>query len=273
MRPSSPRQTPDVPSIVLPPVLAVGKRLGKFGKRDGIREEPKRDAKVVQNQALKEITVAWEKFLVSEFTGNVAQEGYELALKTVSDAKLEYDAADVTSFSLTLAKYEGYEQVGERAGIFLSALVNAGKDKEYTIYADQIQIFYLGTYNSKDLTIIGNCGGGLATEMVGGSITVNGNCNDIGNFIRSGQITVNGYVRLVTTVGFWSSKTPVTIIINGDADEIRSVRFGVVSVRNVRSVFALAGGEVRIEGECGNCNPKDGRVFIKGQLIEGSITN
>ncbi len=137
-------------------------------------------------------------------------------LRLVLMAKdLGASASDVETFSRKLAKFQDDGNFSRYiAGLFLSAIINGGKDNDYVIHTTQFRkpLHYLGYENTKNITVKGNAGDCLANNMSKGKITVEGNAGDdvclcmfggevrikgnaigiIGNLMKGGEIRVDG---------------------------------------------------------------------------------
>ena len=63
--------------------------------------------------------------------------------------RFPYTSSDVTMFCLAIAEFMDIEEV-DRAGVFLSALINKGKDREYKLHVSHLEglVFDLGFKNS-----------------------------------------------------------------------------------------------------------------------------
>ena len=147
--------------------------------------------------------------------------------------KTKHTAADVERFSIALAEFQEEEEFSAKAGIFLSALMNSGKDQDYAIHTAHLHMTpdFIGYQNTKNITVDGDVGDTAGAWMTGGSITITGNAGiTLGLGMRAGSITVNG-----------------------DAD----YHIG----------RSMVGGEIRIEGGIGKIAAVQGKIFHKGKLI------
>ena len=128
---------------------------------------------------------------------------------------MNYSAADVEKFCLSLADLNRNFYKGFALGPFLSALVNNGRDNDYRLCISHIDLWidYLGFRNRKKVTIEGNVGHALGELMERGIIIVNGNAGDgVGYMMSDGVIIVNGNAG--TNVG--SNISGGKIHINGN---------------------------------------------------------
>jgi len=215
--------------IRVPPVVAFGSKFGKYKPEE---EKEVRKVEVKEDKVLTQLKAAWRKLEAHKAIDFV----YKDALKLVEG--IGYSAEDVGRFSLALAEFDdknpywGY--LSHKAGVFLSALINNGKDSRYVIHTGHLnlRINDLGFRNTKDITVNGDLGSNVGYGMRGGSITVNGNAGiNVGLGMEAGTIIVNG---------------------NTGPEVGRK----------------MEGGEIRIEGEYEAFDPlAGGRVYHKGNLI------
>lgn len=116
---------------------------------------------------------------------------------------IHYSASDLEKFSLSLPELQGQTDFSDRAGLFLSALVNAGGEKRYEIQTSQLSVRmnFLGMQCAKLLVVNGGVGDYLGDSLDGGILVIHGDAgNCVGQFMRSGSITVTGDVGF--RVGF-----------------------------------------------------------------------
>jgi len=273
----------------------------KFGGYKG--EEPKivRQAKVEENQALRQMAEAFQKFNHDRYKNDA---GYEKALQLVKG--MDYTSADVTKFSILLADFQNEENFKEKAGLFLSALINHGTEQDYLVHVrllDEIQ--YLGYKNTKNIVIEGNCGQ-IGNEMISGRITVIGNSGGrLGLRMKGGKIIVKGnsgsgigegmeggtiIVEKDAEYNIGPSMKGGEIIIKGDAESgigtriwsgIPQVHFRCDNWGNLTTVHfekvvdvvegnGMKGGTIRIEGNIGShigCGMTGGKIYHKGRLL------
>jgi hypothetical protein len=80
----------------------------------------------------------------------------------------------------------------EKAGLFLSALVNSGGDA-YVLRPHGFQLNSLGYLNTKDVTIHGDAGSSLGAHMLAGCITLLGSAgHGAGVMMEGGRIRISG---------------------------------------------------------------------------------
>ena len=123
----------------------------------------------------------------------ITDNSYNAASSLVKDIK--YFSKDVTAFSLALAELQDAEEFADRAGFFLSALVNNCSDREFTIITQHLvkPLNNFGFENIKNVTIYGDVGNSIGYNMKRGNITVKGNATDLaGAFMDGGALVVEG---------------------------------------------------------------------------------
>ena len=219
----------------VPLVVAVSGRFGKY------RPEEERDVRKVaveKDQVLEQLKAAWKRYDcdVCKF---LPKELYQIALKQVKG--LVYSAKDVEKFSLALAEFQDEEWFSLKAGYFLSALINNGRESEYTIHTRHLgqKIDELGHGNTKNITVNGDVGRTVGHEMKGGTIHVEGDMDGNAGWAMEGG----------------------TIILEGNAGP---------AVR-----WLMAGGEIHLNGGYKSISkdPDGGKIYHKGKLIWDADTH
>ena len=216
------------------------------------------------NITLRTIADTFEKYLQYSFddalrdsdssgSSSIDEEFYKKAIRMVS--VIQYSSSDVEKFSLVLSelvrkicakKKIGYRK--EKAGMFLNALINCGKDKTYTIHTIENgeDITWFGYRNRKEIMVLGDVGDYFANRMEGGLITVNGNVHgDMGQDMRDGEVIITGNAG---SVGYELKGGKITI--EGNANKV-----GQFS----------AGGEIHINGDLTR------RIDVQYDMIGASI--
>jgi formylmethanofuran dehydrogenase subunit C len=218
----------------------------KFGKYRPEEEKAVRKVEVVEDETLKTLIAAWKAYPFAPVAGKT----YEHALETVKP--LEYSASDVESFSIMLAEFQNEKDFTIRAGLFLSALINQGKDRDYVIRTAHLEVplDYICYQNTKNITVKGDAGDWCGGDMKGGSITVNGNAGArVGGYMKDGAITVKGNSGAIAGERMEGG----SITVNGDTE------YGAGS--------EMWGGTVTIEGNTGpsvGYNMIGCRIDVKG---------
>ena len=154
------------------------------------------------------------------------------------------------------------------AGLFFSALINASKDKDFTILTKNSpdEILNLCALNSKNVTINGDSGGYLGFAMLFGSIFLNGNAGScVGRHMANGLITVAGNVGDTAGDNMYGG----TLMIRGNADDNLGHHMKAGSIMlsgdcGPNAGFALRGGTIIINGNAGS---KLGDEMTGGSII------
>ena len=233
--------------VRVPLIVAAGSKFEKYKPEE---ERDVRKVTVERDAALEQLIAAWKKYDYVSTPYHV--EAYLNALKRIKG--LDYSSKDVENFCIALAGFQDEKSFSDKAGHFLSALINNGKDTEYVINTRHltVEIHGLGHRNTKSITVNGNAGAQVGAYMEGGSITVNGNAGEyVGLDMKRGSITVNGNAN--QHVGYEMEGGCITV--NGDAD------WGVGAY--------MGGGEIHIEGDCKGLSEQieGGKIYHKGVLI------
>jgi hypothetical protein len=191
---------------------------------------------------------------------------------------LAYSSEDVTKFGLRLVEFQDDEEMMGRAGIFLSALINSGRESDYVLHLSIMEALIpdLCFKNTKNVKVYGDVGREFGTWMTRGTLEVHGNAGfGLGRTTRGGRIAVFGSAE----GGVGTCLYGGTIEIHGDAgyDIGTSMRGGKIIVHgNVSHKIGakMEGGEIHIEGEILHWpNPshmpemKKGKIYHKGKLI------
>jgi len=233
--------------IRVPPAVAFGSKFGKYKPEE---EKEVRKVEIKEDNVLKKLKAAWKRFRYDILIS--WEKNYGVVSGQVK--RLEYSSKDVENFCIALAEFQGEEHFGSKAGLFLSALINNGKDTDYVIHTQHLnrEIRWLGYGNSRNITVNGNTGGWVGFGMKGGSITVHGDVREAaGMEMKGGAIIVDG--NATGRVG--GSMKGGSITVNGDAG-------GWVGL-------GMKGGEIHLEGDCQSlaCTREGGRIYHKGKLI------
>src|SRR4030095_2028059 len=169
------------------PALLAGKKFGRFKKEE---EVGGKDAEVKEekNENIASLKFAWERLHL--LRADSFDNGYDTALEAVSWAT--YSAEDVSRFCIMLSEFTQERNFSNKAGVFLSALVNRGPEKAYTLHVSHLgTVNHLGYANAKDLTIVGDAGDYLGSSMIEGEIILKGSArNYAGNEMKGGCIRI-----------------------------------------------------------------------------------
>ncbi|MDD5171804.1 MAG: hypothetical protein PHF60_02095 [Candidatus ainarchaeum sp.] len=163
-------------------------------------ERPVRKAEVVEDETLKKLKTAWKRYDIRIETVVLvpdpqAEEYYGKVSKLLGNMGVRCSSGDVEKFCVALVEFQGEENFEEKAGVFLSALMNHGTDEDYRIVTRHLDrlLGYIGYRNIKNITVEGDVRDMLGNAMEGGRIVVNGNTgHDTAHAIHGGEIHING---------------------------------------------------------------------------------
>ncbi len=167
---------------------------------------------------------------------------------------IPYEPKHVECFSIMLADFQDIENFPYRAGQFLSALINKGKAREFTIRTSHLdqKLYNLGLLNSKRVTVDGPGGEWCGYGMKRGSLIIRGDVGDYcGREMTGGVLCVEGRTNARFGNALWGG----TIIIMGNA--------GWMIGQDMHD------GEIHLEGgyeQLGE-DRRAGRIFDQGKLI------
>jgi hypothetical protein len=228
-------------------VLEIGGRFSRYGKE---KEVTVRETEIKEDKVIEQLKVVFRR--LDEAVVPTPEKFYSIALELLEG--LTYSSDDVERFSLTLLEFKDEEYFREKAGIFLSALINNGRDNDYTVHTNHlgISLSYLGYKNRKNILIKGDGGYGLGLWMESGSISVEGDVKiHVGWNMKGGTITVKGCARDEVGRGMNDG----IIRIEGDAGS---------SVGNF-----MDGGEIHLSGKFQSISKDSvgGKIYQHGRLV------
>jgi hypothetical protein len=269
-----------------------GRGRGAFGRYKEEQEKAVRRPMPAEDPVLRAFKRAWAS--LEFFPGALCKQVWQ-----VGDllSGVDYSAADVERFSIAMAALQDDEDFSHKAGIFLSGLINSGKDKDFRVFADHLEygIRYLGALTSKNMVVhggyhielgyakpggfirvIGYGGSSIGSGMKGGQIIVEGDCGQmVGCDMVGGTITVKGDVGDSAGIKMSESYPDArsTIIVEGNAGKKAGMIMhgGVLRIGGdcgEKTGDAMRGGEIHISGELGGIGDVQfGKIYHKGQLI------
>jgi hypothetical protein len=285
-----PKQKETEPTRI-PSALSAEGRFSKYGPEEEIAS---RIAEIRDSEPVRKLVGAWRahKYTISTRSGNFdyAYQSYERALELIRD--LDYTSEDVENFSLVLGEHQHEANFKEKAGMFLSALINNGQDDDYVVHTKHFKedLDHFGYKNKKNITVNGPVGvycfanmvsgrvvveGNAeyitAQEMEGGELIIKGNAARLGIFMKGGKITVEGNGSGLLG---WTMEGG-EIIAKGDSyspgPEMRGGKITVYGDAGVEVGRYMKGGEIHLEGEYESIggDRKGGKIFYKGEQIAG----
>jgi len=268
-----------------PTRLAASSRFGGFKSE---AEKSIRAQGVESNPVLDEMKMAWRE--CRPFYFHQIAENYVEILDRITG--LGYSAIDVEAFSISLAGFQHEPRFSEKAGLFLSALINKCKQDGFTIHTAHIvkPVDYLGYLNTKIITVEGSVGIQVAREMIDGSMTINGDAwNEVGKKMSCGAIVLMGDARDFAgyqmndgeitvmgnadrAVGLHMLGGKITVECNAGSGVGDSMKGGSITVERDAGDgvgFQIGGGEIQIHGALGTFykNGCGGKIFHKGELV------
>ena len=181
------------------PTATTQTHIGYFGKFKPEQEKIVRRAVVAGNPTVKKLLGIWRGLGdVSDFFQDGYVEGldqlYSEALGCLKGVK--HSPSDIAQFSLELKAFEGELSFEEKAGIFLSALINTCKAKSFTIITENLDNppACLGYLNRRrNILVKGSVGMYLGEGMIGGEITVTGRADSfVGEDMSGGILRIEG---------------------------------------------------------------------------------
>ena len=239
---------------IVVPDASVTTMANKFSKYKPEEEKAVRKVEVVEDEMLKKIKEAWKAF---QYNSNEMPEiAYDKAAALAEP--LRCSTSDVEKFSIALVQFQDENGFSRKAGLFLSALINNGKDQDYVIHTRHltVPIIDIGERNTKNLVIDGDIRYGVGERMKSGKIILKGNTWDnVGSDMEGGEIIVEGDAAAAAD-GTGPYMKGGSILVKGDAGW--SVGYG------------MTGGTIRIEGDL--ISEKDMVNGVGIKMEGGSIT-
>jgi formylmethanofuran dehydrogenase subunit C len=258
----------------------------RFDKYKPEEEKVVRKIEVVENRALGRLKKAWD---ACDYDYDVDR-FYARALHAVK--RMAYSAKDVENFSTALSAFQEEAGFSGKVGVFLSALINGGKGRDYVVHTSHLSmpVGYLGFRNTKNITVWGDIQHYTGYEMKSGSITINGNVKFyIGRDMKGGSITVSGNAEAfagydmrrgsITVKGDIGDFAGIamqsgTITVEGNAGEyacsnMKGGEFTILGNASVGVGHQMVGGQIRLEGDYVSIadDVGHGKIFHKGVLI------
>ncbi len=229
------------------PALAMANRFKGYKPED---EKLVRKVEVVEDKTLKRLKAAWKEL---QFGVGSGDDGYVNAVALVKP--LNYSASDVEKFSIALAEFQDEKSFGEKAGIFLSALINNGNEQDYVVHTNHLSVAidYLGVLNRKNITVEGDAGKSAGEGMKGGSITVKGNAGAcVGEEMEGGSVSVIGNTGMF--IGNRMNGGSITVHGNVGVHAGSAMKKGSITVGGNAGDYAgqmMKGGSIKVNGSAG----------------------
>lgn len=178
----------------------------KFGKYKDEEQKAVRKADVKEDKIFLQLVKAWGEY------GHGCHRDVETLFMELQNAikDISCSAQDIERFTLALVGFTNDYGFDDKAGFFLTALINKGKDRDYVIHTEHLVYYvprenikrtvnFLGCCETKKITVKGDIGAGLGYKMTGGTIIVEGNGGyDIGMLMEGGEIHINGEYKSIS---------------------------------------------------------------------------
>jgi formylmethanofuran dehydrogenase subunit C len=246
------------------PAMAAKKRFRGYKPE---AEKATRKPNVERNEALMRMMEVWDRII---FSSNEAPEIYDNILHSMPE--MDYTAEDVHEFCLRVGALMHEDDFPVKAGPFISALINTGKDSSYVVDTRRLGILIdnLGFENKKEISVIGDVGDYLGNYMEVGSITIEGDAGKgVGCGLRGGNIVVQGNAGIL--VGMWMRDGE--ILVKGDAGTGigENMIGGTITIMGDcgKVGYLMRGGVIRLEGTEHQLSREieGGSIFYKGKRL------
>lgn len=101
---------------------------------------------------------------------------------------------DIGAFSLVMKQYENEQHFPEKAGHFLTFLINHSRSKTFVVHTMHLDrlIDCFGIQNRKHITVKGSLGDDAGMWMEGGTIVVEGDVGDSAGRSSEGRLVIKG---------------------------------------------------------------------------------
>lgn len=254
-------------------------------------EKAVRKVDVKGNEALERIVEAWQRYLPMQTRRTRSPEVlYEEACTAIGTAR--YTGGDVERFCIYLTGFQD-ENGYDKAGFFLSALVNLGTERSYRIITGHLyrKVRYLCVKNVKDVKIdgdagkyvglamsagsvkvLGDGGGYCASKMTGGQIEIMGSSGMVGNQndgIVGGKVIIHGSVT-----GDVHGSSEAELFVGGDASWVAFSGRRLEILGNVKHIKASAAAHVIVNGNVDSISSSETPIItVGGTVSEPLIIN
>lgn len=268
------------------PVTAFANPFGKY-KQEG--KQPIRLPGIKNDENLQQFEASWQACLSKPERFEHHLYYYVIENKLMRNPS--YSSADVEAFSVMLARYQDEKDFSKKASVFLSALINRGKDTDYVIHTSHFgcEMNYLGIYNTKNITINGDVGRNFGEYMKSGHVVIKGNAGAFtGLHLSGGTVVVEGntmdrlganmdggelIVKGVAGMYIGSEMRDGRIIVEGNAGCFIGIRMHageIVIMGNAEedAGWEMKGGKVIILSDAKGClgwKMEGGEIHIEGK--------
>jgi formylmethanofuran dehydrogenase subunit C len=257
---------------------------GRFSKYSPESERQSRAPHVRQNKAMDAIFGAWSSF---KFPFSKVME-WDLNKRILEGLDgVCWGAKEVELFAIMASDFQDESRYTGKLGVFLSALVEGGKDACYSIPLGHLgrRLNLLAYRNTKDVVLVGDVGNDACTLMNGGSVTIEGDAGEsLAASMQGGNVRTGGSVGKKCGFGMSDGLIEVAgnagpmlglcmqggrIAVSGNASQEagREMRGGEILIAGDSAWYAgqgMEGGTIRI---CGGAAYSTG-MDMKGGLLE-----
>jgi hypothetical protein len=229
----------------LNPILRAEDLFDSLGKEQ--REPEDRKIEITKNERLEELVKGFEEVLkikLKPFQPNFNNLIY--IIKIIPTSK------EISDFSILMSDYQDHKEFRKYSGLYLSALINKSKDKEFIINTNHLEKLpdYMGFENNgKIIRINKDIGDFLGDGMKKGIIYVRNSEGALGYNMKGGEIHADnsGY-----SLGFSMAKGRI-----------------YVKTAGIYIGDSMIGGKIYIENKYDDLsnNIKGGNIYFQGKLI------
>lgn len=167
-----------------------------FGKYKAEVPQVIEKQKIIVDETLSRLREKFERVEIIRgkwLFGDTTKPSYSKALSLLKG--LKYSSKDIETFSIALAEFQEEKDFEHRAGVFLSVLINSCKEKDFTIITKHLlkKTDCIGYLNTKNITIYGDAGGYVGSDMGRGRILVKGSVGiSAGLKMKGGELIIEG---------------------------------------------------------------------------------
>jgi formylmethanofuran dehydrogenase subunit C len=223
----------------------------RFGRYRTETEKTSRRPDVEESAELRGIMKAWERYTASERWD--LNRDYEKVCAAIEG--LDYSARDVEGFCALLEGLARDDMFRNRAGFFLSGLMNMGKDGRYELTIPEgMEIDYIGMRNIKDVTVYGDVGGHAGLDNSGGILRILGDAGmSLGHGSGGGSIVLEGDAGEHAGTGMWRGR----LEIHGNAGRCAGSHMmgGLIDIHGDAGDelgVGMGGGRILVQGNAGS---------------------
>ncbi len=168
-----------------------------FGRYKREVKQPVRQLDVNESKVIDAVKVVWQKIRYDKCDDWRFPAKYKEVFELLKD--INCSAKDVERFSIGLAEFQDERYFSDKAGTFLSAMINNSSDTHFIVYTKYLsggtkEVRGIGHMNTKHITVEGNVANDVGWGMSSGKILVKGDANEfVGWGMVGGVIVIEGY--------------------------------------------------------------------------------